>query len=76
MLRRLISEDVELITIPGENLGEVKADPGQIEQVIINLVVNARDSMPRAGRSPSRPPTSSWTPNMPKSSWNWSRAPT
>ncbi len=49
MLRRLLSEEIKLVTIPGENLGEVKADPGQIEQVIINLAVNARDAMPRGG---------------------------
>lgn len=49
MLRRLLSEDIKLVTIPGENLGEVMADPGQIEQVIINLAVNARDAMPRGG---------------------------
>ena len=49
MLRRLLSEDIKLVTIPGENLGEVMADPGQIEQVIINLVVNARDATPRGG---------------------------
>jgi PAS domain S-box-containing protein len=50
MLIRLIGEDVELKTIPGEALGAVRADPGQIEQVIINLAVNARDSMPGGGR--------------------------
>ncbi|MCL4502750.1 MAG: PAS domain S-box protein, partial [Deltaproteobacteria bacterium] len=49
MLRRLLSEDIKLVTIPAENLGEVLADPGQIEQVIINLAVNARDAMPRGG---------------------------
>ncbi len=50
MLRRLIGEDVELITVPGASLGRVKADPGQIEQVIMNLAVNARDAMPLGGR--------------------------
>ncbi len=49
MLRRLLSEDIKLVTIPGENLGEVMADPGQMEQVLINLAVNARDAMPRGG---------------------------
>jgi PAS domain S-box-containing protein len=50
MLRRLIGEDVELVTIPGPELGHVKADPGQIEQVILNLAVIARDAMPEGGR--------------------------
>ena len=50
MLRRLIGEDIDLIMIPGCNLGSVKADPGQIEQVIMNLAVNARDAMPHGGR--------------------------
>ncbi len=51
MLRRLISEDIDLTTVLGENLGKVKADPGQMEQVIINLVINARDAiMPYGGK--------------------------
>ena len=50
MLRRLIGEDVELRTVFKPPLGNIKADPGQIEQVIMNLAVNARDAMPSGGR--------------------------
>ena len=50
MLGRLVGEDMELRTSPGVGLGQVKADPGQIEQVILNLVVNARDAMPKGGK--------------------------
>ncbi len=50
MLGRLIGEDVTLATVPAPGLDPVKADSGQIEQVILNLVVNARDAMPRGGR--------------------------
>ena len=45
MLRRLIGEDIELLTLPEDNLWSVKADSGQIEQVLTNLVVNARDAI-------------------------------
>src|ERR1700682_1993880 len=50
MLTRMIGEDIDLIMIPGADLGVVRADPGQIDQVIMNLAVNARDAMPRGGR--------------------------
>ncbi|HVP42912.1 MAG TPA: PAS domain S-box protein [Terriglobales bacterium] len=50
LLRRLLGEDVELHTVLDPKLGRVKADPGQVEQVIMNLAVNARDAMPSGGK--------------------------
>jgi PAS domain S-box-containing protein len=50
MLTRMIGEDIDLVMLPAENLWPVRADSGQIEQVIMNLAVNARDAMPSGGK--------------------------
>ncbi len=49
LLRRLIGEDIQLVTVLAPDLASVKADPAQLEQVLMNLAVNARDAMPNGG---------------------------
>ncbi len=50
MLTRMIGEDIDLVMLPGPGLGAVRADPGQIDQVIMNLALNGRDAMPDGGK--------------------------
>lgn len=50
MLRRLIGEHIELVMLPGKDLHSVRVDPGQFEQILINLVINARDAMSDGGK--------------------------
>lgn len=50
MLLRVLGEDIELVTILDKDAGKIKADPGQIEQVVLNLAINARDAMPTGGK--------------------------
>jgi len=50
MLGRMIGDDIELVGVLGGNLGRIKADPSQVEQVLMNLAINARDAMPKGGK--------------------------
>jgi signal transduction histidine kinase/ActR/RegA family two-component response regulator len=50
MLRRVLGEDVDIVSLHGPQLGRIRADPGSIEQVIMNLAVNSRDAMPTGGK--------------------------
>ena len=50
ILRRVIGEDIDLRTVPDRDLGAVRADPSQLEQIVMNLAVNARDAMPTGGK--------------------------
>jgi two-component system cell cycle sensor histidine kinase/response regulator CckA len=50
MLRRLIGENIEMTIVPGKQIGRIKADSGYVGQVLMNLVVNARDAMPNGGK--------------------------
>jgi two-component system cell cycle sensor histidine kinase/response regulator CckA len=50
MLQRILGADVDLVSLPAQSLGRVRVDPGSIEQLIVNLVVNSRDAMPKGGK--------------------------
>ena len=63
-LHRLIGEDIELTFVPGKGLGRIRLDPMQIEQILMNLAVNARDAMPEGGKCTIETPTCSWMRNM------------
>ena len=69
MLRRLIGEHIELRIVAGADLGSVKADASQIEQIILNLTLNARDAMPGGGVLPSKHPISTWAKSTAAGRW-------
>jgi PAS domain S-box-containing protein len=50
LLHRILGADVDLVCVPGASLGQIRADPGGVEQVVMNLVINARDAMPTGGK--------------------------
>jgi len=66
MLRRLIGEDIELAVDVAAQLPAIKADPGQLEQIIVNLVVNARDAMPEGGTIRLSASPLDWTGGNPR----------
>ncbi len=75
MLRRLIGEDIELVTTVSEEIGPVFADPSQIETVLINLAVNARDAMPHGGRLSIEAANSHLRPNDRRAAAGWTPGP-
>jgi two-component system, cell cycle sensor histidine kinase and response regulator CckA len=65
MLRRLLGEKIDLVMIPGAGIGRVRADQGQLEQVIVNLAMNSRDAMPQGGKFIIETAALDVTANMP-----------